>query len=125
MKEAVKPQTPPDQRDSRWREVPGVILLSEVRRNAKYYVPLVRYEYKVDGVTYQSESIVKGLVGVNWRAPAARWVRRFPAGEAITVFVDPKEPGKCFLQLGWDPVFPFAVAFCSAIVGILIVVLAL
>jgi hypothetical protein len=124
MNAALKPVKPREQRKSQWREVPGVVLLSEVRHSDEYYEPIVRYEYEVDGVTYQSESIVKGLVGVNWKAPAARWVRRFPAGAAVSVFVDSQEPAKCFLQLGWDPLFPYAVAFFGAIIGLFIYVLA-
>jgi len=105
-----------------WREVTGVVLQSEVGYFDGYYEPIIKYEYKVDGVTYQGDSIVKGLVGVNWAAPAARWVKRFPAGANVQVFVDREDPEKCYLQLGWDPNFPIAAVFVGGIVCILLFV---
>jgi len=113
---------PKEQRKSQWREVPGVVLYSQVEYSSEYYRPVVKYKYEVDGLMYQGDSIVKGLVGVNWKAPAERWVRRFPVGAPVRVFVDSLDPRKCFLQLGWDPYFPFAVAFVAIIVAILVYV---
>jgi hypothetical protein len=112
-----------DPRKLQWRQVAGVVTHSEVEYVSEYFQPIVKYRYEVDGVTYQGDSIVKGLVGVNWKAPAARWVKRFPVGAAVQVFVDPKDPRKCFLQIGWDPYFPFAVIFVCAVVATIAFVL--
>lgn len=111
-----------EQRTSQWREVVGVVLSSQVEYWGEYFRPIVKYKYEVDGVTYQGESIVKGLVEVNWRAPADRWVKRFPVGATVKVFVDPNDPKQCYLQLGRDPLFPLAVAFVGTLVAILIYV---
>jgi len=119
MKPAQKPMEPRAAHKSQWREVTGVVLQSEVDCS-EYYEPIVKYTYEVDGVTYQGDSIVKGLVGVNWKAPADRWVKRFPVGATVPVFVDSQNPRKCYLQLGWDPYFPIAAIFVSVIVAILI-----
>ena len=124
MKPALERVRPQERRKPQWREVTGVVLQSEVCCDGEYFEPIVKYEYEVDGVKYQGDSIVKGLVAVNWASPADRWVKRFPVGATVPVFVDPQDPRKCFLQLGWDPYFPFAAIFVGAIVGIFIFVLA-
>jgi hypothetical protein len=124
VRSAPERTEPEAQRTSQWREVTGVVLYSQVEYWSEYYRPIVKYKYEVDGVTYQGESIVKGLIEVNWKAPAARWVKRFPVGATVPVFVDPLDPRKCFLQLGRDSYFPFAVAFVGVIIAVLVYVFA-
>src|SRR3954467_1216488 len=77
-----------------WREVSGVVLHSGVEFAGDTYLPVIRYEYGVDGVTYRGDTIVAGLITYNWKGPAERLVDRFPVGAKVPVFVDPGNPRK-------------------------------
>jgi hypothetical protein len=101
----------------KWREVPGVVLHSEVAFEWEFYRPVVEYEYVVDGVTYRGDTIVSGLIQFNWKGAAARLINRYPVGAKIPVFVDPADPRNAALQLGLDKNFPiFALVFSALIV---------
>jgi hypothetical protein len=109
--------------ESPWRQVTGVILYSDVEYVDDYFQPVVKYRYEVDGVSYEGDSIVKGLVSINWRGPARRWANRFPVGDTVPVFVDVADPRKCFLQLGWDPYFPVVVTIVSVVAVVIILLI--
>ena len=63
------------------------------------YTPEVRYEYTIDGTTYQGDRIkVGGYFGSQDRALDI--VARFPAGAEVTAFYDPKSPSDAVLEQG-------------------------
>ena len=96
-----------------WREVTGTILKSEVRFDWEDYLPVVEYQYEVDGVSYRGNTIVIGpLIQFNWKGPATRVIERFPVGASVTVYVDPTNPRRAVLQPSVDRNLPlFLITF--------------
>jgi len=110
---------------TRWREVTGTILKSEVQFDWEDYRPVVEYQYEVDGVSYRGDTIVVGpLVQFNWKGPATRVIERFPVGASVTVYVDPANPRRASLQPSVDrnlPLFLITIGiFALIIVAILL-----
>jgi len=84
---------------STFRRVPGVVLSSKVVSDAEFDVPAIEYSYEVDGVAYRGNRVTKSpLLLKNWPGPAERLVARYPVGVTISVFVDPKDPHRAYLQ---------------------------
>jgi len=84
---------------STFRRVPGVVLSSKVVSDSDFDVPAIEYSYDFDGVAYRGNRVAKGpLFLTNWPGPAERLVSRYPVGATISVFVDPKDPHRAYLQ---------------------------
>lgn len=95
-------------------------------RTAKKYMPLVCYEYDVDGVDY-----VSYRVGV--RSPlfaseedASERCREYPLNAPVTVYYDPQNPTYAILDRAIEPglyvcggIWLFAVLVCAAAVRVL------
>lgn len=83
-----------------WQPAGGRILSSTVvrrrRNNRSSYYPVIVYEYSVGGMNYQGQKITPGL---NWGGSGSgKVVARYPAGSAVTVYYDPKNPADAVLE---------------------------
>jgi len=104
-----------------WREVPGTIVRSEVSFDWEYYSPEIEYRYEVDGVAYQGRKIVVGmLIKFNWRGPSRRLIERYPVGSTVTVYTDPKNPQRAYLQPRLDKNLPPFLIFFGAILALIL-----
>lgn len=97
-----------------WPSTTAMVLSSEIHedtdttRNANgrsrtrtTYRTEVRYEYTIDGSTYQGDQIKTGdYSGSQGRANDT--VNRYPAGANMTVYYDPVDPGHAVLERGAD-----------------------
>ena len=77
-----------------------------------------RFTYEVDGKTHESTTISRENLG-GTRQEVQAWVDRHPPGTAVSVYVDPRNPTKAYLEwkrwtvgsiilLVWGGVFVFA-----------------
>jgi hypothetical protein len=70
-------------------------------RTRTTYKPVIRYEYMVDGNSYQGNRIRFGdYQGGEDRAYDA--INRYPAGSNVPVYYDPANPGDAVLEQGAD-----------------------
>jgi hypothetical protein len=54
---------------------------------------------------------------MNWRAPAAKDINRYPPGRLVTVYVNPDDPRSAVLEPGGHWWFlPFIVSFSALLV---------
>lgn len=83
-------------RSRSWPSVLGRIISSEVRRaetpRLTTHWPDVRYEYKVNGTLYRSETIAFGQNGDGKLDMAGAVVAQYASGREVKVFYDPKSP---------------------------------
>ena len=106
------------QQQRSWIPVTGTITNSGVALTTGDYVPIVTYEYSVNGRTYQGERIASLRITYNWRGPSRRMAARYPKGQAVTVYVDPEYPISSVLEPGGDRAFwPFILLFTGLILG--------
>ena len=84
-----------------WQPVPGTVLMStlEARRGSRgHYVnyPVVHYQYRVGGTTYQNRKISPGM---EWGGSGAgKVVARYPTGSQVTVYYNPENPAEALLE---------------------------
>jgi hypothetical protein len=98
--------------NARWGEVQGRVLRSEVDYDGEHFLPVVEYEYTVDGAHYRGDAIFVGpLIRFNWKGPAKRMTARFPVGAVITVYADSADPRRSSLHPRTDPNLPAFVVF--------------
>ena len=63
------------------------------------YVPVVQYQYVIDGRTYLGNRITFGnQVGYGWTNMAQKQVDLYQPGANVAVFYDPNEPGMAVLE---------------------------
>jgi len=105
-----------------YREVLGTVLRSEVRLGWNLYRAAIEYEYRVDGASYRGDKITIGpLLQFNWSGPARRLVKRYPVGSRVTVFIDPADAHRAYLQPRIDKGFIiFAIVFLTVVAFVLI-----
>ncbi|MDA8708244.1 DUF3592 domain-containing protein [Hellea sp.] len=100
-------------KETSWQAVQGVVINSDIVReektltgnttSAKSWYLQVTYEYTLDGVTYQNNEISSAPLNSNASGdtpPSKKLValsKRFVSGEAVTVYVSPKNPNKSIL----------------------------
>jgi len=102
-----------------WSAVTGQITQSGVSMSGGDFLPKVTYEYIFNGRTYQGDRIVSLLIFYNWEGPSRRRAARYPAGQAVTVYVDPEYPISSVLEPGGDRAFwPFILVVSGAILGL-------
>lgn len=71
------------------------------RRTSTTYTAVVRYEYTVDGTTYDGDRIKIGA-GSGSEGRARDVVARYPVGAEVTAYYDPGDPGSAVLEQGAD-----------------------
>ena len=95
-------------RSTTWPTVPGKVISSEVERETRTdsddnvsvnYYPRIRYEYKVEGKTYQSTKY-KLLDASTTKKKAEEFTALFLPGNAVTVHYNPSKPENAVLQPG-------------------------
>ncbi len=95
-------------RSTSWPTVPGTVLSSDVEQKIEtdaddsvsvYYYPRVRYEYKVEGKTYQSVKY-KLLDASTTKKKAQEFTALFLPGNTVTVHYNPAKPEEAVLQPG-------------------------
>ncbi len=72
-----------------------------MRRTKTTYRPALRYEYAIDGRTYQGYRIKADDYGGS-ASRAYNAVNRYPVGAEVTVYYDPADPGQAVLEQGAD-----------------------
>lgn len=97
-----------------WVEVPGEVIWSRVKSHkgddSTTYSPHIFYRYNFEGKTYRSDR--RSFANINGSdSKASSIVKNHPAGSAVTVFVDPRQPEESVLrrELGgsaWFSLFP-------------------
>lgn len=91
-----------------WYPVPGRILSSEVAADiasgsspvGANYNARIRYEYEVNGRQFTGENVDFSRFRTNTPGQAARTVRNYPAGAAVTVYHHPLRPERAALEPG-------------------------
>jgi hypothetical protein len=87
-----------------WPATTGKIIASgiEPRRSSEggtTYVPVVQYQYVIDGRTYMGNRITFGnQVGYGWTNMAQKQVDQYPPGGNVAVFYNPNEPAMAVLE---------------------------
>ena len=73
---------------------------TERRTRALRYSPAVSYSYDVDGTTYSSDLLGFVRLWTDDESGAHRIARRYPVGQAVTVYYDPGDPSRAVLDPG-------------------------
>lgn len=94
---------------TRWPVVKGEVIASELRKTSLSATkgtlsPRIVYSYNVDGVEYQSERIKIGSqeISSSDRSWSERTLDKYPLGEKVMVFFNPKAPAKAILEPGMN-----------------------
>jgi hypothetical protein len=93
-------------RSSRWLRTEGVVLVSDLQRSRDsdggyMYRPEISYSYQVDGADFVASRRKFGSrISLSWSVPAARAVRKYPAGSRVSVWYDPTDPQEAVLETG-------------------------
>ena len=92
----------------KWPATTGKIIASGIEPRSSYsseggnsttYVPVVQYQYAIDGRTYMGNRISFGnQVGYGWTNMAQKQVDQYPPGANVAVFYDPNEPAMAVLE---------------------------
>ena len=91
-----------------WPSTEGVVLVSEVRDEGgeNGWRAHVRYQYEVDGRTYESSRIAVAVeYGREGLQAHEELAARFPSGTRVTVYYNPQNPAESALVKG-DPNSP-------------------
>jgi hypothetical protein len=89
-----------------WPSVSGRVLNSSLIRTPRRgtsgggsYVPMIVYEYQVDGKVYRGQRYSFGTqVGTGFTGIASRVVDRYPEGSAVDVYYNPENPSEAVLK---------------------------
>ena len=70
------------------------------RRGRVDHRPTATFEYSYEGETYTGNSVFPGSVTPNYDTDSAarEIIAEYQAGETVTAYVDPAEPGNAFLK---------------------------
>lgn len=98
-----------------WEAVEGTVRSAAVVRGSKYYRAQVEYMYTYRGRALQGTKVRSPTAFVTWPGPSKRIVAKYPAGRAVTVFVNPENPQEAVLERGGDPTFFVLLAFISLV----------
>ena len=86
-----------------WPMVKGLItetnISTQEHNETLRFVPVVRYTYEVDGLTYESRQITFGS-GVEFgsRQKAADYLAAYPLDAEVSVYYNPEKPSEAVLQ---------------------------
>ncbi|MCG3151815.1 MAG: hypothetical protein GEEBNDBF_01100 [bacterium] len=90
-----------DSRMEFYAQTVGEVLKSKLiegrsRHGTRYYVPVIEYQYQVDGKTYKSHRIYPAEFGESVdKAWGEQLVANFPVGLHFMVYFDPERPRDC------------------------------
>ncbi len=89
---------------SQWPTTEGTVTSSEVRdtsdAESDSYSPRVTYEYQVDDVSYQNNTITFGQNSYSSRRKAESIAAGYPTGSRVTVYYEPGDPAQSVLEPG-------------------------
>jgi hypothetical protein len=87
-----------------WAETIGVVVSSTIKVQrtvrSRSEVPIVLYQYQVDGTSYLGKSIRAGdqFFAIRFAGDAREIVERYPAGAQVTVYYYPADPAQAALE---------------------------
>ena len=88
---------------ARFLTTPGVVTGSEIERSSSSegttYSAKVEYEFVLNGTSYTGDRHSFFSFGTSSSEHANAIVRRYPVGQAVTVYYDPSEPGQSVLEV--------------------------
>jgi hypothetical protein len=112
-----------------WPTVPGKIVSAELDSYIKtdedgdkttMYVPLITYEYKVEGEAYTNNRVkVQPFVATNMKSVEMKELDAFPVGGAVEVHYDPFNPGDALLEV--DPAKINAPMIIGIVCGLIVI----
>ncbi len=85
-----------------WPTAAGKVMESEIKSAGKYYYPGIKYVFHVNKKKYESDNFNLTHVQSGDPLPSKRAVKRYPAGTAVKVYYNPKNPEECALEPGVD-----------------------
>ena len=108
-----------------WQKVMGKVMVSGVNEGAdpagrKTYRVMLEYVYEFHGIRFIGERVAPLQFTSNYRPAAESITRRYPPGSEITVYVNPRNPGKAVLEPGRQVI----AAACYAFIGVVFCVMA-
>lgn len=114
-----------------WARVPARIVSAEVttRKTSKgltLYQPVIRYEYRYEGVTRASNRMSPSMVGMGGSGSeswATAYVAQHPVGTPVTAFVKPSDPATAGLDVRISPLMILLMLFPipHSLVGLMLV----
>ncbi len=91
-------------RSAEWPATEGEVIRSSPQSFSTAYFTThdarVTYQYWVEGKTYVSSGVTPESLGFGSRRGAEEVATRFPPGAKVTVYYDPKRPGRAVLLPG-------------------------
>jgi hypothetical protein len=87
-----------------WTAAPGMVVSSTLRvkrtGRSRSEIPVVVYQYVVNGKTYHGETVRAGekFFSARLAGQARETVARYPAGSSVTVYYDPANPANSALE---------------------------
>jgi hypothetical protein len=85
------------------------------------YYPKIRYQYEVGGKSYTADRMsFSGGEGGEKKSESQAVVNRYPSGQKVIVYYDPKHPEKAVLERGliWKTFIPFIAGLAFLAVAI-------
>jgi hypothetical protein len=109
-----------------WYKVMGKVMVSGVDEGAtsggrRTYRAMLEYVYEFHGIRFIGERVAPLQFTPNYRASAESITRRYPPGSAVTVYVNPRNPGRAVLEPGPQVI----AALCHALIGVAFCLMAL
>ena len=98
-----------------WEGVDGTVCAASVIFDGEDYRPRIEYAYSYHGRALRGAKVRSPAAVFNWRGPAERVVAKYRPGSAVTVFVNPENPGESVLERGGDPKFFLLMLFLSVL----------
>lgn len=84
-----------------WKPVQGQVVFSKTVKQAGGWEPVVRYQYDVNGKSYESGNRnTSGGWGTQDAGAADMIVSDHPKGSAVTVYYNPSNPGEAAIEVG-------------------------
>lgn len=103
-----------------WRRVPGRIISADILDSGMSKSARILYAYGVDGDHFEGKKIAPLEVWASYSKSAANFVRKYPPGREVTVFVDPTRHGRAVLEPQQQPI----AAVCVVLFGLILAVFA-
>ncbi|HTQ30004.1 MAG TPA: DUF3592 domain-containing protein [Opitutaceae bacterium] len=96
-------------RSARWPSVPGAVIDSAKKKDSStdggvVYFPKISYAFEVAGKKYVGDRISFLDSGTGRECKIDSILARYPKGQSVTVFYDPKDAAICVLEkkAGWN-----------------------
>lgn len=99
-----------------WRRVPGQIISSTIEDSGKSTSAKILYAYKVDGDHFEGKRIAPIEVWASYSDSAANFVRKYPSGREVTVYVHPTRHSRAVLEPQQQPI----AAVCVFLIGLIL-----